>query len=264
MLGVIGFGPSVGHALSGTLWSVSHDAPHTDTDFLGVHAVCAAVWTLAAGAQLCTGGVPRWSAVHRFGGYGATTSLVLAMALAAANELKFATPGSALGSAYTLLLVLGSVSTAAMGVVRARQHRFAEHKDCVLLAIMFTMDPAVHRLSMWTIRLIVGGGTLPADPGVVDPGKLLILGKMPANFILYVVFGSMFIRGRRINRVTVLGTLFNLIAFLGGAILAFSAGARGQVGPVVWGLAVAGTAAILAVTAAFVIVEQRQRLQESQ
>lgn len=263
-LGVVGFAPSVGHALLGTLWSVAHDAPHTATDFLGGHAVCAVVWTLAAVAQLCTGGVPRYGVAHRFGGYVGTTGLLLAMALAAANELRFATPGSALGSAYTLLLVLGASFTAIVGIVRAKQRRFPEHKDCALLAIMFTMDPAVHRLSMWTIRFIIGGGTMTADPAVVDPGKLLILGKMPANFILYVVFGGMFVRSRRVNRVTVLCTSFNLIAFIGGAILAVATGADGEVGPVVWGLAVAGTAAILSVTAAFVVVERRKRREESE
>jgi len=105
--------------------------------------------------------------------------------------------------------------------------------------------------------------TPQADPEVVDPGKLLILGKMPANFILYVVFGCMFVRGRRVNRVTVLCTSFNLVAFVGGAALALVAGADGKVGPAVWGLALAGTVAILAITAAFVVTERRKRAQES-
>jgi hypothetical protein len=86
---------------------------------------------------------------------------------------------------------------------------------------------------------------------------------MPANFILYVAFGWMFVHGRRVNRITVLCTSFNLIAFIGGAILAFAGAADGTVAPAVWGLVLVGTIAMLAITVMFVVIERRKRCQES-
>jgi len=163
VLGAAGFAPSICEALlTGALWSVSHDARHTNNDFLGAHAVGAVVWTVACIAQLNTGGVPKHAAAHRVCGYVGSAALLLAMVLAAANELKYATPESALGNAYTLLLVLGASGNMLVAVVRGRQKRFPEHKDGMLLAIMFTMDPAVHRLAMWSIRFAVGGGRMTA------------------------------------------------------------------------------------------------------
>ena len=256
-LGAVGFAPSITKALlTGSLWSVSHDAKHTDNDFLGVHTVGAVVWILAAAAQLWTGGVSKYTTVHRICGYCGSTGLFVAMVFATANELKYATPESALGNFYTLLLAIGATVNMIVGIVRARQRRFAEHKDSMLLALMFTLDPAVHRLAMWTIRLVLGGGKINAL-------QLLILGKMPANFVLYVVFGWMFVHGRRVNRATVLCTSFNLIAFIGGATLAFAGAADGTVAPTVWRLALAGTIAMLAITAMFVVIEKRKRFRES-
>ena len=278
LLGCVGFAPSIAKALiTGSLWSVSHDAPHTENAFLFPHAVGAVIWTVACVAQLCTGGVPKhpYVVAHRVGGYVGAAALLVAMVLAAANELTYATPQSALGSAYTLLLVLGATCNMLLAVVRARQRRFSEHKDSMLLAIMFTMDPAVHRLAMWAIRLpfligdiraTVATTTTPnrTHPVVarIDPTQLLILGKMPANFILYILFGCMFIRSRRVNRLTALCTSFNLVAFLGGTSVACVGGVGGSVSPVVWGLAMAGTAAMLLTTAGFVVVERRKRSRE--
>ena len=263
VLGLIGFAPSISKALlTGSLWSVSHDAEHTDNDFLAAHGVGAVVWTLACVVQLGTGGVPRHGYVvaHRISGYIGSFGLLFAMVLATANELKYATPDSAVGDAYTLLLVLGATGNMLIGLIRARQRRFAEHKDGMLLAIMFSMDPAVHRLAMWTIRFIIGKGTMTTDSTRVDADKLLILGKMPANLILYTSFGFMFLYSRRVNRHTVLCTGFNLIAFLGGAVIAVAADA----GAVVVGLAMVGTAAIVMITAAFIIIERRARSLEDQ
>ena len=264
VLGIVGFAPSITKALlTGTPWSVSHDATHTDNAFLGVHAVAAAIWTLACIVQLCTGGVPKHAVVHRICGYAGSAGLLLAMVLATANELKYATRETILGNIYTLVLVLGASINMLVAVVRARQRRFPEHKDGMLLAIMFTLDPAVHRLAMWTIRIIASivSGKKMTDPTTVDPGQLLILGKMPANFILFVVFGCMFVHSRRVSKVTLLCTSFNLVAFVGGAILAFSDGA---VTATVRGLALTGTVAIMGIAAAFVVVEKRKRRQESE
>jgi hypothetical protein len=278
-LGCVGFAPSIAKALiTGSLWSVSHDAPHTENAFLDPHAVGAVIWTVACVAQLCTGGVPKYPYVvaHRIGGYVGAVALLVAMVLAAANELTYATPQSALGSAYTLLLVLGATCNMLLAVVRARQRRFPEHKDSMLLAIMFTMDPAVHRLAMWAIRLpfLIGDiratlATTTTTPNRthpvvarIDPTQLLILGKMPANLILYVLFGCMFIRSRRVNCLTALCTSFNLVAFIGGTAVACAGGVGGSVSPVVWGLAIAGTAAMLLTTAAFVVIERRKRSRE--
>ena len=114
------------------------------------------------------------------------------------------------------------------------------------------------------IIAVIAGGEQMTDSAAVDPVQLLILGKMPANFILFLIFGCMFVHGRRVNKVTVLCTSFNLVAFFGGAILAFSAGTDGTVTAIVWGLALAGTVAILIISAAFVVVEKRKRLQDTE
>ena len=254
VLGVAGFAPSVFEALrTGALWSVSHNTKHTDTAFLGVHAVSAVIWMMACIAQFYTGGVPKYAVGHHVCGYVGASGLIIAMVSAAANELQYATPDADLGTAYTMVLVFGATVNLGMGIVRARQGRFPEHKDSVLLALMFTMDPAVHRLMMWTIRFIVDGWTMTSNPPRIDPMQLLILGKMPANLILYVTFGWIFVRGRRVNCVTVLCTSFNAVAFLGGATLSFVGAVRGSIASEVWGLTLAGTIMLLLATAAFVV-----------
>jgi len=70
------------------------------------------------------------------------------------------------------------------------------------------------------------------------------------------VFGYMFVRSRRVNRTTVVGTGFNFIAFVGGAGMALT---TPGINSVVLALVVLGTVAILAVTAGFVAVEKRKR-----
>ena len=74
LIGIVGFAPSISIALlTGSLWSVSHDAQHTDTRFLSAHAVGAVIWTLVCVVQLCTGGLPKYVAAHRICGYVAST-----------------------------------------------------------------------------------------------------------------------------------------------------------------------------------------------
>lgn len=120
-------------------------------------------------AQLWTGGLREYATAHRYvGSLG-----LLGMILAASNELKYVSAASGLGNFYTLLLCFGAAANMILGVLRARQRRLAKHKDHMLMAVMFTLDPAIHRLVMWTIRLFA------SDSKSLDPMVLLIFGKMP-------------------------------------------------------------------------------------
>jgi hypothetical protein len=259
-LGLMGFSPSIIKAITtGLIWSVSKDAPHTDNAFLTAHAVFVAVWCIACIIQIWSGGNPSYGQVHKYAGYTGSSSLFIGMVLAAMNEITYNAFG--IGPLYTFALILGATANMVLGIVRARQRCFADHKDAMVMAIMFTMDPAIHRLFMWLIRLVallMGGVEVDAD-------QLLILGKMPANFFLFTVFGVMVVYARRVNAVTVCNISFNLIAYVGGTVFAIVMVTSDQASicTVILALIGIGLVLIIGIALGLVTMERKLRIKEA-
>jgi len=268
LAGLLGFTPSLYKAIAtGSLWSVSHDAPHTKNTFLVPHLLGMLVWMICLLIQFPTGGMVGLEKWHRSGGYIGLSGLLVGMVFATANELEYDSGG---GLVYTLALVVGTTTNALLGIRQARAKNYPSHKDHMLMAAMFTLDPAIHRLAMWIIR---GGTALLASRGqpiMLDPIVLLLLGKIPANLILFAVFGTMVVRGKRVNRVTVSNISFNAVSLVLLSVFAFtqtkasssssSSSSQQVVAPIVWvGVAAADAAFLVAVTALVVAHKAQQR-----
>lgn len=258
--GIAGFAPSVFKLLTGPIWSVMHNAPHTENDFLYPHAVGCIVWFIALFVQLCTGGT-HYKRTHRVSGYIGALGLAVGMLFAFANTVKYDViiDKSGILGLYTFVLIFGASINGAVGVARARQKRIPEHKDLMLMATMWTLDPALHRLSMWLIRAVGGPRHVP------DPDLLITLGKMPANFLLVAIFGAMAVRGRRVNRITVPNISLQAFFFVGGLVVCFTnlGSDQGQVHPPIRDAVIVSASAFFAVVAGLVFAERRLRLKEA-
>lgn len=255
--GVAGFSPSVFKLLTGPIWSVMHNAPHTDNDFLYPHTCGCIVWFASLLVQLCTGGTP-YKRTHRVSGYIGALGLAVGMVFAFANTVKYdvVIERTPLISLYTFVLIFGASINGAVGIARARQKRIPEHKDFMLMATMWTLDPALHRLSMWLVRVMAG------PKRFLDPDVLATLGKLPANFLLVAIFGAMAVRGRRVNRITVPNISLEAFAFTFGLVECFANLGAGQkqVHPPILDAVIVGAAAFGAVVAGLVFAERRLRL----
>lgn len=247
LIGLLGFVPSYYKAATtGVLWSVSHDAPHTENDFLVPHFICMLFWLFGAFGQLASGGT-SYKKTHRICGYVALSGLFIGMLGASGNIFKYdfadqGVAGMAAGG-YTILLVLGATVNGAVGLGRAIQKRTKEHKDHMLMAIMWSLDPAVHRFAMWLIRWFANGH--------VDSDLLLTFGKLPANFILVTLFGTMLVRGQRVTCINVANVGMQFFLF----VLGVAAGlAQGGESDLVRGWVIAGLCTLTLVVATLCIV----------
>ena len=130
----------------------------------------------------------------------------------------------------------------------------ARHKDHALMALMWSLDPALHRLSMWLARLCM----LSSDPSP-DPDSLLTYGKLPANALLVLIFGCMLVAARRATPVMVFNVGMQLALFTFGlASLLASAATRSEPGPRVWATALVGGTVLALSVVALVAVSLRR------
>ena len=260
VLGIAGFLPSLYHLCRGVVWSVSHDAPHTEVDsFLKVHAASMCVWFVALAVQIPTGGT-SYKAVHRWVGYVGVSGLGVGMLTSTAWVFKFdVAKGDVAGAAYTLLLIVCSSVNMILAVHHVRQRHTSEHKDHALMALMWSLDPAIHRFIMWLVRWAMA-------PAIPDARKLLMYGKLPANALLVLCFGLMAVGAKRLNAVMKvnIGLQF-LLFFISLAMLLLDAAGLGSPPrpcAAVWGSAVAGAIVMLAATCALWQVAHRREAVE--
>ena len=79
------------------------------------------------------------------------------------------------------------------------------------MAIMWTMDPAVHRTFMWLMHLSCYSCFSPAA-FAGRPDTLNVIAKMAANVVLFTWAFSMAVHARRLNKITVVnGSLQYLV-----------------------------------------------------
>ena len=103
---------------------------------------------------------------------------------------------------YTVILALAASLNMIFAVRYARTRQFSFHKDHALMAIMWTMDPAVHRTVMWLLHFVCYSCFEPAAfDGTKD--SLNVIAKMPANVLLFSWCLCIAIRARRINWILI-------------------------------------------------------------
>eukprot|EP00966_Prymnesium_polylepis_P270815 6256301-Prymnesium_polylepis.1 len=203
------------------------------------------VWFAASIVQFATGGIGAWRGTHRAVGYAGFLGLVVGMATAAIWTVKYDVliHGDAIGGSYTLLLVTCALFNILVAVHHARHRRTVLHKDHALMALMWSLDPALHRLAMWCVRL---GGAGPSS------NKLLRYAKLPANAALVIIFGTALVFARRVTCATALNVSLQLALFLLGfatLLLDVPAGSTLRL------VAIAGAAATLAIVATLIALE---------
>ena len=230
---------------------------------------------------------PSLLPLHRYAGYLGVVCVVFGMLFALLNEYTYASPSSLIGNLYTSVLAVGASLNAVQGVRAVRGGKkksgpagvwrvlllllpggfecgrsLPSHKDHMLMSLMWTADPAVHRFAMWVIRFVGSGFSFPLsdDPAVIDPTLLLLLGKMPANLFLFVTFGHLLTKTKRFNWTTGPQISFHFMAYCVLAIMAFSAIGT-KVGWRVWVPTLLGLVALLVAAAIFVARVRRDRQQ---
>jgi len=213
-LGLAGFTPSITKAIiHHQVWSAGSDEPHTAVDnWLYAHIAGALVWAAAIVQQLISGGssvgvIQKW---HRAMGWVAVISglcgLVFCGGFVWTIHYDFVDPETRnIGvGLYTLALALGASVNMIAAVRYARARDFGRHKDHALMAIMWTMDPAVHRSVLWLMHWSCYSCFISDDEFEERAHSLLIIAKMPANVILFSWCLCVAVHARRVNRILVI------------------------------------------------------------
>ena len=88
-------------------------------------------------------------------------------------------------------------TNAILMVVYAKKGQLAKHKDHALMTLFWTLDPGIHRLYMWCMRLFCWDCWAPENTG--DLG--IAIAKLPANISLIVWALLMAYSAKRINKI---------------------------------------------------------------
>jgi hypothetical protein len=139
----------------------------------------------------------------------------------------------------------------AVAIHHAREKRTIQHKDHVLMALMWSLDPALHRLFMWILRLCA--------PHRSNADRLLFFGKLPANAMLVLTFGTALVCARRASRITISNVALQLALFFLGLLVLLT---DPEVGSATTIAAIVGATVLLAAVAALSALECAWRKQE--
>lgn len=201
-----GFLPSLFmFAKTGQVWSVNHQAPHSMVDqYLLLHIPLAVLWALLVGVQLWSGQVRGRKQLHiTFGWLGLATGVVGIGVIGGwiwpmVNDFAhgFDSPNAGAGI-YTMAMGVGVVVNGLLAGYCARKRDFARHKDYVLMTLFWTMDPGIHRLNMWLMRLL--GDDIWAPEQTAGLG--IAIAKLPANLTLIVWAFVVATMARRVNAI---------------------------------------------------------------
>lgn len=221
MLGTIGFTPSIGLLLfKGHIWSVNEQGPHPSVDFsLFVHIPLAVIWIGLVAHQLWSGNVAKRRKFHRRLGWIAVLAVVIGVGLFGgwiwpllndfSQGLNSPTAGAGI---YTMLMGLGVGINGIMAAVYAKRKQFPIHQDFALMTLFWTMDPALHRLYLWLMRLFCWECWAPENTG--DLG--IAIAKLPANISLIIWAILLGIFAGRLNRIIVINTTGQFFLWLLG------------------------------------------------
>ncbi|MDW3645430.1 MAG: DUF2306 domain-containing protein [Bacteroidia bacterium] len=213
VLGALGgFLPSILKLLTtGHVWSVNEQGPHPSVDAsLYFHIPLAVIWVSLAAVQLWSGQVAKRRKIHRRVGYLAAGAGILGIGIVGAwiwpllndfsQGLESPTAGAGI---YTILLGFGVIINGSLTIYHAKKQNLQLHKDFALMTLFWTLEPGIHRLYMWLMRLICWDCWSPEN--TQDMG--IAIAKLPANISLIFWALLMAYFARRLNKVI----LFNIL-----------------------------------------------------
>ena len=204
ILGFGGFLPSILLLLfTGKVFSVNEQGPHPMVDMaLLIHIPLAIIFALMVGMQLWSGDKPQQKKIHRIGGWIAFSAVFLGISVSGgwvwpmwndfANGLDSPSAGAGF---YTMLNGLAIATNAILMVYYAKKNQLAKHKDHALMTLFWTLDPGIHRLYMWIMRLFCWDCWAPENTG--DMG--IAIAKLPANLSLVCWALVMAFLAKRLN-----------------------------------------------------------------
>ncbi len=186
------------------VWSVNEQGPHSSVDAsLLLHIPIAVIWISLVGVQLWSGDKSDRRILHRYVGWVALLAGILGIGLIGgwiwpllndfSGGLSSPTAGAGI---YTMITGLGVGVNGILTIIYARQKNFAAHKDHALMTLFWTMDPGLHRLNMWLMRVI--GGDYWAPENTAELG--IAIAKLPANVGLIIWALTMAWYAGRLNK----------------------------------------------------------------
>lgn len=192
-------------AKTGQVWSVNQQAPHSMVDqYLLLHIPLAVLWAVLVGVQLWSGQVPRRRGFHRRLGWLSLATGVVGVGVIGGwiwpliNDFAdgFDSPNAGAGI-YTMTMGVGVVVNGLLAGYFARKRDLGRHKDYVLMTLFWTMDPGIHRLNMWLMRLFGGDTWAPEQTN----GLGIAIAKLPANLTLIVWAVVVALLARRLSPI---------------------------------------------------------------
>ena len=96
-----------------------------------------------------------------------------------------------------MALGIGVIVNGTLAGRSAKRRDLAKHKDFIIMTVFWTLDPGLHRLFMWLMRLF--GGDTWAPKQTADLG--IAIAKLPANLTLIAWAIAVGILARRLNSI---------------------------------------------------------------
>jgi len=207
---------------TGEVFSVNEQGPHPMVDTtLFVHIPLAILFALLAGFQLWSGDKKRQKKTHRLIGWIAFGAVAVGISMSGgwiwpilndfSNGLDSPTAGAGV---YTILNGLAIAINASLMVFYAKKGKLAKHKDHALMTLFWTMDPGIHRLFMWLMRLLCWECWAPENTG--DMG--IALAKLPANVSLIIWALVMAYYAGRLNKIILINASGQFFLWLLGTM----------------------------------------------
>ena len=222
-----GFLPSILKLLStGNVWSVNEQGPHPSVDAsLYFHIPLAVIWVSLAAVQLWSGQVAKRKKIHRRLGWLAAAAGILGIGIIGAwiwpllNDFSqgFDSPTAGAGI-YTILLGFGVIVNGSLTVYHAKRKNFQLHKDFALMTLFWTLEPGIHRMYMWLMRLVCWECWSPEQ--TMDMG--IAIAKLPANISLIFWALLMAYFARRLNKIILLNVLGQYLLWIVGSFALIS------------------------------------------
>ncbi len=201
-----GFLPSIFMMLlTGKVWSVNHQAPHSMVDvYLIMHIPLAIAWTLLVALQLWSADIGRRRSIHKSFGWLTLATGIIGIGLIGGiiwplvNDFSdgLDSPNAGVGI-YTMAMGIGVIVNGTLAGLSAKRRDLAKHKDFIIMTVFWTLDPGLHRLYMWLMRLFGGDTWAPEQTA----GLGIAIAKLPANLTLIAWAIVVGILARRLNSI---------------------------------------------------------------
>ncbi|MEM8890076.1 MAG: hypothetical protein AAGD28_19025, partial [Bacteroidota bacterium] len=119
---------------------------------------------------------------------------------------------------YTILLGFGVIINGSLTIYHVKKNNLQLHKGFALMTLFWTLEPGIHRLYMWMMRLICWDCWAPENTG--DMG--IAIAKLPAN--ISIIFWALLMAyfAQRLNKVILLNVLGQYLLWILGSFALIS------------------------------------------